>query len=71
MTRPEAILAAPPTLDELRREWARSIAARCPRVCMCGSEREPRRVCDGALSWLECVRCGGRTRARKDGRGAS
>jgi hypothetical protein len=66
-----ATTAAPPALDELRRDWARSIAARCPRVCLCGNERAPVRVCDGALSWLECARCGGRTTARKDGKGGT
>jgi hypothetical protein len=25
----------------------------------------PERVCDGALSWLRCARCGGRTTERK------
>lgn len=62
--------AAPRTLAELRDDWQRAISARCPRACSCGSERQPERVLDGVLSWLACARCGGRTTARKDGRGA-
>lgn len=59
------------TLTELRERAAALIAARNPAACLCGSERDPRRVCEGALSWLECARCGGRTTARKDGRGGT
>jgi hypothetical protein len=61
--------AAPRTLDELRDDWQRAIRVRCPRSCSCGSERDPERVLDGVLSWLQCARCRGRTTARKDAKG--
>ena len=59
------------SLPELRERGAALIVALNPRSCLCGSDREPKRVVSGSVSWLVCGRCGGRTTARKDGKGGT